>query len=367
MKRALFVYTRNEPDMRVSGEAKKMLMQVDAIKHYGIDCDLIYHNHISRFNKIQIRIPFIPIYNKKFRDDLLSKASNYDAIYIRKYIFDSSFVSLVKELHKKTKVIVEIPTYPYDLEWSQFVDLPMLLRDRSGRKKLIGSVDRFVTFSGDSEIFGVPCINTSNGIDISKISKRIPRKKKEPKINLVGVANVEKWHGFDRIINGLHDYYQDGGTIDICFHIVGGGAVIPDLKGLVTGLDLNNHVVFHGPMYGDDLNGMFNRCDIGVGSFGMFRIGLNDGYTLKLREYSARGIPFIYAYNDSLIEKNRVPYCKKFSNDNTPININQIINFYDEISKEDSGVVSDTLRGYAQKYMTWDRQMEPVAQYIIGG
>ena len=59
-------------------------------------------------------------------------------------------------------MLLEIPTYPYDGEFTRICGgrLAAFL-DRRCRKKLKGLADRVVTFTEDEEIFGIPTIGRS--------------------------------------------------------------------------------------------------------------------------------------------------------------------------------------------------------------
>ena len=108
---------------------------------------------------------------------------------------------------------------------------------------------------------------------------------------------------------------------------------------------------------------LFDDCDIGIGSLGMHRIRMYDGYTLKLREYTARGIPYIFAYNDALIEGVNLKYYRKFSNDDSNIDVCAIVDFYREIHfhmEEIAVYMSDI----ASRYFSWTVHMEPIARYF---
>lgn len=69
------------------------------------------------------------------------------------------------------RIALEIPTYPYDAEFAQSPAVRKLkLRiDRMFRCRMARYVDRIVTFSDDTEIFGRPTIRISNGIDFGSI------------------------------------------------------------------------------------------------------------------------------------------------------------------------------------------------------
>ncbi len=86
---------------------------------------------------------------------------------------------------------------------------------------------------------------------------------------------------------------------------------------------------------------------------------MNKVSTLKLREYCAEGLPFVYAYDDSEFDNYR--FAKKFSNDDDPIDINEIVSFYNEIKTEN---YYEIMRDFARKNLTWDVQMKPVIDVI---
>lgn len=100
---------------------------------------------------------------------------------------------------------MEIPTYPYDQE---FIDQKLnLCIDKIFRHDLCKQLNAIVTFSNDTVIFGQRTIRISNGIDFSSIPLRQQIHTMENELHLIGVAEIHFWHGFDRIINGLKEYY----------------------------------------------------------------------------------------------------------------------------------------------------------------
>ncbi len=364
----LYCYTRIEDDIEASGEAKKAKMQVAALEANGVKTQLVYHNRYVKNNKILIRLPFYPIYSNKFINQIIDKmGTDIDVIYIRKYVFDKSFIRLLKKIkakNSKVRIILEVPTYPYDKEWSSLIDLPLITKDKLNRKKLKRYVDRIVTFSEDCDIWGIKCLQISNGIDCDAIRVRSPKDRRDNKIELLGVATLEKWHGYDRVLRGIRTYYNGNPKIEVVFNIVGGGAELNNLKELVKNLGIQKYVIFHGRKSGEDLSNMFDICDIGVGSLGMYRIGLENGYTLKLREYMARGIPFLYGYTDKLVEKSESQFIYKIKNCNDEVDINKLNVFYNSFKNLDKAEIAAEMATYAREHFSWKEQMSLVAKYI---
>lgn len=362
----IYIYSRIEKDLKKSGEAKKATMQIEALRAHGLKADIIYHDRTEKYNKLVARLPFWHLYRKKFIENILGLISN-DTVgfYIRKDILDASFIQLLNKIREKKpniKIILEIPTFPYDLEWNNIKDYPMLCKDRIYRKYLKMYIDRIVVYGKEKEVYGIPCINSNNGIDMADIPVRTPRTHEDNKILLLGVAGLAKWHGYDRLIKGLSDYYgRQDCNYEIIFHIVGEGAEKKRLEKLTKQLKIEKYVIFHGGKKGKELDILFDDCDIGIGSLGMHRIRMYDGYTLKLREYTARGIPYIFAYNDALIEGVNLKYYRKFSNDDSNIDVCAIVDFYREIHfhmEEIAVYMSDI----ASRYFSWTVHMEPIAR-----
>ncbi len=353
-----------------SGEAKKVYMQREALTAYGVECEIQYvHNkHAGILGKILRRVPLYGNYRKEdIKNTYLQINCSVEYIYIRRGNMDRSFLSLIIEMRKRNpnvKMLFEIPTFPYDNELSRICDFPILLKDRWYRGKLKKYIDRFVVLSNDEMVFGVPCIKIDNGIDCAEIHARKADMEKG-EIRLLGVAGVASWHGYDRVIRGLGEYYKLEPNKKVEFHIVGDGTVVKELKKLCCDLRVEQYVFFHGWMHGKELDDMFDRCDIGVGSLGMYRIGLENGNTLKLREYTARGIPFFYGYADKLIKSCVDDYTMQVPNDDSPIDIATVISFYEKMKEKGFDKIAVEMRKLAEEHLSWAKQMKPVVDYIL--
>lgn len=259
--------------------------------------------------------------------------------------------------------VMEIPTYPYDQEyagttsWENKIKLAL---DKLYRRKLAAQVNAIVTFTNDKEIFGQRTICISNGIDYDHIplQQKLPHPDKE--VHLIGVAEVHYWHGYDRLIAGLGEYYQKPHEKEVFFHIVGGVADSEmhdseHAKGfheLIQKYGIEKYVIFHGPKFSKDLDSLFNQADFAIGSLGRHRNGITRIKTLKNREYAARGIPFIYSEMDEDFDK--MPYVIKAKADESPINVDKITEFI-----EKKGFNTKEIRS-SITHLTWKEQMKKV-------
>lgn len=362
------------------GIDKKVLFQYEALRKNGLDINLCFLDKQENYNisrnilKNRVILKYFKSKNKytrklfaiylswNFNDVLKYILENkINLVYIRyEYASNYGFIKFLKKLKEKNVIVlIEIPTYPYDqelLEGSFYSKIKYFI-DSHYRKYLKNYVDRIITFSKDGEIYGVKTIKINNGIDINKILL-INREYKNQEINFIGVAGIAFWHGFDRFILSMAEYYKNSPSKKIKFHIVGDGdkKILNDLKKLVKEHSLERYVIFYGYKSGKELDEVYNKTDIAVGSLGIHRIGLREVQPLKNREYCAKGLPFVISFNDSNFTNKEFVY--KVSNDEELFDINKIIAWYENLE-----ISSEEIREYSKQF-SWDIQMRKVVEYL---
>jgi len=209
-----------------------------------------------------------------------------------------------------------------------------------------------------SGVPGKPYLVSGNGIDVDSVPVRTPPEYDGKNLDLLCVAQVAKWHGLDRLIKGIAEYR---GNVNVRLHIVGDGSEIPNLKSLVADLKLENSVVFHGFKTGTELDELFDKCHIAVGSLGIHRKGLTQTSELKLREYCARGIPFICSSADADFPSD-FPFQLKVPADERPIDLNIVSSFADRaLSDTDYSV---KMREYAKENLDWSIKMKKLIDFM---
>ena len=83
--------------------------------------------------------------------------------------------------------------------------------------------------------------------DISYINPLINDTSKE--LNLIGVAEIHEWHGFDRIVKGLADYYSKPQEYFVRFHVVGyffSSDIENEFKKIITDNHMEDYVILYG-------------------------------------------------------------------------------------------------------------------------
>lgn len=362
-----------------SGISKKIHYQVKGLRENGHDVRLCYYGFAEnghrcryidgtilkdygtgRLAALRQRISYRCIYNYCIRE-------NIEFVYARSFMNASPWLAnlFMKLRCVGIHAVTEIPTYPYDSEFNPHIWKQPLrfILDKCFRKNLYRHMDAVVTFSDATEIFGQHTINISNGVDLDSIPLQHSNKKNNShQIHLIGVAEVHYWHGFDRLISGLGEYYKNGGQCEVFFHIVGGvwqGDMFGErgFRTLIERYGLDKNVVFHGQLFGESLDEVFNCCQFAIGSLGRHRCGITVIKTLKNREYATRGIPFIYSEQDSDFDNQQ--YVLKASADESPINIQQILDFIEhfEMKPED---IRKTV-----EHLTWKVQMQKVIDSLF--
>lgn len=356
------------------GISKKILSQVAAIREYGLQTFLLSFKEINKHQFALIDNEIFFELGNKYKKHLYSnglfygrlvrfiKDNQIECLYIRYTQFvDAFFLSFLRRVHKlNCTILMEIPTYPYDGEFpsNNIGNIVIKWKDILLRKFFKFYVDRIVTFSDDESIFGIPCINISNAVDADSIKLTERKPKPTEVLTMIGVANVNFWHGYDRMIEGLKNYYEAGGTYPVRFLIVGNGnsTVYNMLLSLIDRYHLQGKVELLGPKSGKELDELFNLSDIAIGSLGSHRKNIIETKTLKNVEYAMRGLPIVYAEknNDFDLQK----YVHKVPADETPINIMDIIAFSKSLN------ISPVEIRSSAAHLTWKEQMKKVFQSI---
>lgn len=264
--------------------------------------------------------------------DILHATSRerYDACYIRFDLASPEFLRLLRGLKRVCERIdIEIPTYPYAQEYAGRLNRLRLAVDAACGKRLPEYVDRIISFYGipGGRYQGIPVLQVPNGFDFDALDVMTDDTVPE-EITIAAVSTMRRWHGYERMIEGLRAYYGAGGARSIVLHLVGEGREEPLYRALVERYGLQEHVLFHGPMHGAALHELMARCTLGLDSLARHRTGISVLSSLKSREYGAMGIPIINSCDIDVIGPD-FPYLLKVPPDETPVDMNAVIAFHD--------------------------------------
>ncbi|AIS51853.1 glycosyltransferase [Thermoanaerobacter kivui] len=371
-------------DTQSSGFVKKIEGQAKAFRYFGCKVALAYYRKdlycidlpdgktICRYANSTNRILYRRTAYQSIEDYLKSRKST-DLLFIRSLYCDFQLITFLKKIRKYVnKIVLEIVTYPFDGEIKRniryafkeykfkrvFIEIIKYVAYLLSRNFLKFYVDYIVVYgNSDKYIWKIPSITLDNGIDTENIRKRIPKNLKSNKIVMLGVAGLRDVHGYDRVIKGIANYYKKYNNkpeVDVEFRIVGIGIELPRLQELVKKLDVENYVKFLGFKSGNELDDEYDNADVAVSALALHRIGLKEGSPLKLREYCAKGIPFIYAYEEKNLDEN-VPFALKLEANDSDIDIDQIVDFSMRCRSIDN--ITDIIRQYAEENYEWKVQI----------
>ncbi len=368
------------------GVLNKIIGQINAFQSLGANVDLLYiknglyflktdnkyERSIIRRNKNRIISKSKPLYDWVTNN---TGREHYELVYIRYANENISFIKMISHLKSiNIPVYLEYPTFPIIPEKKLYMYFHF--KNRHFMKLLFAFISfiehiilspslkreirKAITFSHQSEIYGIPTIKLNNAIDTLKLPLA-RHNSSQNRYVLIGVSNISPWHGYDRIIMGMQDYYLAQGKHhmmgkEVIFKIVGDGVEKDHLIKLVEELNIRDKVIFTGPKYGGDLDNEFNNCDIGIGCLAIYRNGLLRASSLKVREYCARGVPFIN--NDDSVFSEDLPFVKVISNSGEVIDIEELLSFCDQC--RENGYYVDQMRKFAIEHLSWKGEMKKI-------
>ncbi len=367
MKKGYYIHFQGRDSVGIS---KKLDMQIEEFSRYFAMQELEVET-IDRtlFQRIIGLWPTMSI--KRNYQNALDELDNPDFIYVRRNVADKEYVNFWKKIKQKypdCKIIIEIFTYPYDKDdFGKWNAWPFYIKERLYRPKLKKYIERFVTYSDDEIIFGIPTIITTNGVIVDKIRK-ISGEYKPNCIKMIGVAYMQRQHGYERVIEGMREYYAKGVQAEkVYLDLVGDGPEKAKYQKLVEKYGLEQYVNFYPIMTGAELDDLYDQADIALAAFGMYKVGYYSHIgAIKTRECLAKGIPLISGSPIDVLDED-FAYVKIFPNDNSAVDIAQVVQLYHRIisdgqTKEE---VAEEIRTYARNKVDMSAVMKPIMDYIV--
>ena len=301
----------------------------------------------------------------------------YDTIYIKGFLI-SRYLYQIAKAAKKYKadatVIFEVATYPY---WDEYRRLLAADKTHKNIRSFLGHlleimqharsslfirhfIDAVVVFGAPVQrLWGVPAQVIDNGVDVASIPLRTPQNVPSA-VRILGVVGTSILHGFERVLDGMKSYYDAGGQREFIFSIAGNNDTLDVLRQSAKSPMLCDRVRFLGYQNADQLAELYRENDLAVSILGYY--GKESAFLspLKSREYCAAGIPFIYSYNDQLLD-NGVPFAKRICNDTSALAMDEIADFVDRCRADAD--LPQKERAFAIEHYDWRVIMQQVLQF----
>jgi len=377
--RGLFYYRTHRDDIANQGVVQKCEAYTQAFRAHGVETDVVWYsdkglifNDISIFqsllcNRKKSAGHFLLFY--ALGDRFLRRSvdfSRYDFFLIRHMPTHPAFLSLLKKAKKANpnlRIIIELPTWPYDAEMKNWAARAMLRVDRLCRSQLKGVTDRFLHYGTEREIWGVPTIFVQNGIDMSRIPKHVHHEQPKDLIRMIFIGSMGYWHGLDRLLQGMRDFLDRHAGTNLQLKVLGIGAESEEIRALVNRFHLGDAVQLIPPCSGEEFDAQMAQADLGIGTLGIHRIGIPLNSALKHRTYCAYGLPFIFAGEDADFPP-EYPFCLRFPPDETPVSVGMLLDFLAQL-REGYPDAALRIRDYADVYLDWSRKVQPVLDYLL--
>jgi glycosyltransferase involved in cell wall biosynthesis len=225
-----------------------------------------------------------------------------DVVYWRQ----SLFYPAALRLPRRAALIIEIQT-------DDLREFALGSRARSGYHRLTRGVLLrraqalvFVTpeLANGSTYQGYPASRhvITNGIDLDAYPELPAPRNDSPHLAFVGSAGM-RWHGVDKLV-ALAEA-RPGWHFDIVGY---------DAPSEASG----SNMTYHGISSRAEVLAVLAGADVAVASLALHRIGMQQGSTLKMREYLAVGTPVIYAASDPDVD-GIVPHTLRIANTETGV------------------------------------------------
>lgn len=373
-----FVYFSSIAGTLDSGVSKKIQQQVSELIKLNIDAQII----LICGSKVPTTInSYVKFYKSKYLDnsnilnkirrqflkrmilnELISFLGENDIVYLRS--FDPMFYFVSPNRNKLCKIVSEHNSIEH-LEYKSTGNYLNLFLELALGKYALNHIDAIVGVTDEITEFELsraddsnkPHITIGNGIDVSSFKLRNPISFSGDELQLICVASISRWHALDRLLNGLALYR---GYAKVKLHIVGDGKELKNLQAIAKNHGFDDKVSFHGFMSGNALDKLFDSCHIAIGSLGIHRKGLRMTSELKIREYTARGIPFICGTIDPDFPYD-FPYVHKVPSDESPIDIEDIISFVKSVYLDSDHHIK--MRIFAENNLDWSIKMERLKEF----
>lgn len=276
----------------------------------------------------------------------------FDFCLLRINIINHSYYSMLREMkQQRAFVMMETLSYYPNMKKGKNTKISYYLIAQSlknHKDDLKDVVDLILTEGAIQDFYGIPCIEFGMGVDVDNYNKHhYIGNKNELNMLMVGCHSV--YHGTDRIIKSLKNYYDshDNNCRQVFLHLV--GDIQASDKRMIEHSGHGDKIILYGRQTGIPLDDIYNKCNIALGPLAQYRIMKKDT-GLKTKEYFARGIPYVYSGEEVKIEKD-YPYILNVDDSDSHIDIDTIFRFVDNIG--DPIEAAESMRVKAHEAFSW--------------
>lgn len=201
-----------------------------------------------------------------------------------------------------------------------------------------------------------PSCTMANGVDVERIpfTGFAPFDGRELHLVIVASDYDHVWHGVDRLIAALEAHR---GLPKVVLHVVGRESSVAPGTAVQHPAATVHH---HGELQGEALDAVLRKATLAVGTLALFRKGLVQACALKVREYVARGLPFLYAYEDVDLSPT-LPFALRLPAKEGAISIPEIVAFAERVSRTPE--LAGEMRDFASRVLDWRVKMRGLHEF----
>lgn len=305
--------------------------------------EIEYPKYLSKKARVWLRKFYWLKEAKRF---LEHRQEYYDVGFVRWGAVDRSFLNMLNAMKLNCgKIIMDCHGYHKNYHGHSLKGLYIEKTTKRNGNKLSQYIDVCLTETKNTELFGINAIPMDTGIDVEKYQPHHYEGSKD-EIHMISVTNELSYHGYDRIIRGIAEYNSS----NVYLHLV--GKIQKTTKRMISEFGLEKQIILYGYQMGENLTQIYNKCNIGVGPLAPHRIGGKEGTGIKTKEYFAIGLPYFYAGQELLVPDD-YPYVLKLAADESPIDIESVITFFNNIRNESD--MQEQMRDFAKENFSWEK------------
>ena len=251
----------------------------------------------------------------------------YDIVYLRNPTLGISYllfpIFLIFSRCFGKKIIIELPTFPfiYEYKLSKKIPLQIFSLINLNLNSLLGNLT-FVC-SNNKIFWLLKYFKINNYIDHKTPLFRNSHLMLDDCFNIVGISNLNFWHGYEKLIDLILDYR---GELKVNFYILTyTNPYSLKLFNFLKQKNINNiFIIFDASQ--EEMSYYLSKSHICVDSLSRSSNSAYSNFSLKSRYYCSLGVPFISSNKDPIFED--IDFVFDFKEDST---INDIITWFNLI------------------------------------
>ncbi|UQZ33122.1 hypothetical protein C2I18_05850 [Paenibacillus sp. PK3_47] len=301
--------------------------------------------------------------NRRNLRDLIQKyllKYDFKAIYFRRLGLDiTGWAGIFKKIKEDSTRLIfyEFPTYPFDKIKTMKYQVANLFEKIYFNLFIYKYLDFIPVILQNDCVLDKKMIPFNNGIDEKMLTaKNENQTELSNTINVLALAHVNYWHGYDRALKSIALYK---GKLNIILDIISDETQeILNLKKMSLELGIEKNVNFIKYNDVDNLDAMLSNYHVALGGIGYFRRNAKYDTSIKNKEYCAKGLPFIIT-NTDLSFPQSFKYQFQISKDETIFDWDMIISWYKSFKDED---YKNEMIRFAEDNLLYVKQMKNVLE-----